>query len=114
MQIMEWWLFGGRVRSLTLYAIAALKDSYATEIALVVGAHRPNIQRLLGEFESAGVIVSRGIRVRRVSLNPRFAAARELSALLDRLIETDPAFLERLALARRRPRRPGKSLEPSR
>jgi DNA-binding MarR family transcriptional regulator len=103
-------LFGGRLRTQTLYTISALKDTYATEIASAIGAHRPNVTRLLDDLEADGIIVSRGERVRRVSLNPRFVAARELAALLERLVDTDPEFVDRLSELRRRPRRPGKPL----
>ncbi len=105
-------LFGGRLRTQTLYAISALKDTYATEIAKAIGAHRPNVQRLLDALETDGIIVSRGERVRRVSLNPRFVAARELAMLLERLVDSDPEFMDRLGELRRRPRRPGKAVVP--
>jgi DNA-binding MarR family transcriptional regulator len=104
-------LFGGRLRTQTLYAISALNDTYATEIADAIGTHRPNVSRLLDDLEADGLIVRRGTRVRRVSLNPQFVAARELAALLERLVDNDPEFVDRLGELRRRPRRPGKSLQ---
>lgn len=101
-------LFGSRLRTGTLFAIAAFHDTYASEIATVIGAHRPNVQRLLNDLEAEGIIVSRSGGARRVSLNPRYVAARELQELLERLIEANPAFIEALSRVRRRPRRPGK------
>jgi len=68
------------------------------------------VTRLLNDLEADGIIVSRGERVRPVSRNPRFVAARELAALLERLVDNDLEFVDRLSERRRRPRRPGKPL----
>jgi DNA-binding MarR family transcriptional regulator len=101
-------LFGTPLRTRTLYAIGALKRTYAAEIAAAIGSKRQAVQRILDSLEDEGVILSSGTSIRFVTLNPRFVAIRELTALLDRLVETDDAFFEQIARIRRRPRRRGK------
>ena len=67
---------------------------------------------ILDGLEAEGVIATRQLgRTRRLSLDPRYFAAKELRELLLKMGEADPV-LRRLAGQRRsRPRRKGKSLE---
>ena len=66
-------------------------------------------RRILEDLELGGVVVSRPIaRVRRVQLNPRWFAAKELAALLERLAEGDPRLSELSLQRRAHPRRPSK------
>jgi hypothetical protein len=67
---------------------------------------------MIEDLERAGVVATRLMgRQREVFLNPDYVAAKELEALLQRLILCEKRYQETLAsAARRRPRRAGKIL----
>lgn len=92
-----------------LVALRLLGETYPSELATLLGIRLYAVQRILSGLESGGAIVSRLLgRTRRVSLNPRYFAHRELDALLWKLGEHDPELQKLLGVRRRRPRRPGK------
>ena len=102
-------LFGSRTRSALLVAVRLLGESYPSELAALLGVRLFAIQRALRSLEAEAVIVSRLLgRTRRVTLNPRYANYRELSALLWKLGQGDIDLQRMLATRRRRPRRSGK------
>lgn len=102
-------LFGSRTRSSVLVALALLEESYPTELARLLGAGQYTVQTILARLESEGVVVSRRFgRMRRVTLNPRFVAYKELHALLWKLGGQDVVLQQALARKRGRPRRAGK------
>ena len=94
-----------------IVAICVMEESHATELARVLGVGDNTARNAALTLEEAGLIVGtfEG-RARRLRLNPRFRAAAELRALLDKLALGDPALLEAIAELRRRPRRAGKAL----
>lgn len=86
-----------------------LEQTYPAELAVLLGVRPFTIQSILASLERESVIVSRLIgRTRTVTLNPRYFAHSELSALLWKLGEHDVDLQARLAARRRRPRRAGK------
>ncbi|MDP3505522.1 MAG: hypothetical protein Q8S33_34595 [Myxococcales bacterium] len=102
-------LFGNRNRTMVLIAVRVLAETYPSELGALLGLRLFAVQRLLESFERDGIIVSRSVgRTRVVALNPRFFASKELSALLWAMAKQDPELVSKLALKRRRPRRPGK------
>lgn len=104
-------IFGTRTRSDTLLVLGMLGESYASEIARVLGTSLTGIQRALESLELAGVIVGvkRGVE-RRFRLDPRGPYTPELQVLLDKMALHDVGLQERLAETRRRPRRTGKTI----
>lgn len=102
-------LLGGRNRTRVLLAIRLLEETFPSELAALLGLRLFSVQSILASFEREAVIVSRMMgRTRRVSLNPRYSAFKELDALLWKLGQHDVALQEQLATRRRRPRRVGK------
>ena len=102
-------LFGSPLKSDTLVLLQLLGESYPAELAKLLGANVTSVRRILEDLELGGVVVSRPIaRVRRVQLNPRWFAAKELAALLERLAEGDPRLSELSLQRRAHPRRPSK------
>lgn len=103
-------LFGSRLRTESLIAIARLNRTYPSEIAKVLGRRLNEVQRVLASLERSGVVVSRKVgRTRIVELNPRYRARDELYPLLLRLSE-DPALEQKWSRIRLRPRGMGKPL----
>jgi len=102
-------LFGNQTRTGILVAVRLLEESYPSELAEILGVRLFAVQRALATLEGDGVIVSRMFgRTRRISLNPRYTAQGELSALLWKLGQNDSDLQRVLATRRRRPRRAGK------
>jgi DNA-binding MarR family transcriptional regulator len=103
-------LFGSKVRTDVLVAIARLDLTYPSEVARVLSLRLVEVQRAVSSLERSNAVVSRRIgNTRSVSLNRRFPAADELYALLLKLSE-DPWYEDRWAELRRRPRAIGKRL----
>ena len=103
-------LFGSRLRSETLIAIARLNRTYPSEIARVLGRRLNEIQRAIMSLERSGAVVSRKVGgTRIVELSPRYRARNELYSLLLRLSE-DPALEKKWSRTRLRPRGMGKPL----
>jgi hypothetical protein len=102
-------LFGGRNRTNVLVAIRMLGETYPSELAALLGLRLFSVQSILASLEREGVVVSRLFgRTRRVALNPRYFASKELDALLWKVGKQDAALQRMLASRRRRPRRAGK------
>ena len=102
-------VFGTGVRTKVLVAISVMEETHATEVARILGVGDNTARNALLTLEAAGLVVgtSEG-GVKRFRLNPRFRAAAELRALLEKLSFGDPALLNSIATLRRRPRRTGK------
>ena len=91
--------------------LALLDESYPRELARLIGASLSSVQLAVERLESEGVLATRLIGTsRRVSLNPRYFAVKQLRELLMRLADGFPEFKESAATIRRRPRRAGKPL----
>lgn len=104
-------LFGSPRRTQVLTLLALLKESYPGELTRLLGTSKASILQILDGLEREGVVSSRQLgRTRRVALDPRYWAAAELRALLDKLA-AGSSDLQRIAASRRsRPRRKGKPL----
>ena len=102
-------LFGSRTRTAVLTTVRMLGETYPSELAALLGVRLYSVQRILESFERESVLVSRLLgRTRRISLNPRYLAHKELAALLWKLGQHDTELHSVLANRRRRPRRAGK------
>jgi hypothetical protein len=103
-------LFGSTSRGSILVAIGMLGDTYPAELVRMLGLRLFSVQTILAGLEVEGVIASRAFgRSRRITLDPRYVAAKEVEALLAKLGRNSPELQAKLARVRRRPRRPGKS-----
>ena len=103
-------LFGSETRTATLVAIRLLGQTWASELALLLGQRLFSVQRVLSAFERERVIVLRKQgSTRIVTLNPRYFAAKELDALLWKLGQADAGLQKQLAANRRRPRETGRT-----
>jgi DNA-binding MarR family transcriptional regulator len=90
--------------------IAVLEESYPAQLARLLGKSVSAVQRILDRLEREGLVASRPLAVRRVTLNPLYPAAKELKALLLRLAAGYPEYGRIKESLRRRPRRRGKPL----
>lgn len=103
-------LFGTKMRTALLMLVAVLEETYPAELARYLGATIPSVQRTLDKVEVEGLIATRPLVVRTVSLNPLYPAAKELRALLLRLAEGYPQYQQLKETRRLRPRRRKKPL----
>lgn len=92
-------------------AVRLLEETWGAELAQLLGMRISLAQRILSSFEREGALLSRMVgRSRIFSLDSRYPAAKELSALLWKLGSADVVLQQKLAGRRRRPRRAGKAL----
>jgi DNA-binding transcriptional ArsR family regulator len=103
-------LFGSRMRTALLMLVAVLEETYPAELARYLGASISSVQRTLDKVEDEGLIATRPLVVRAVTLNPLYPAAKELQALLLRLSEGYPQYRQLKESRRPRPRRRRKPL----
>ena len=103
-------LFGSSAGTAMLMLIAVLDETYPGQIARLLGSSISSVQRTLDRLEREGLVATRQLGVRRVTLNPLYPAATELKALLLRLAEGYPQFAAIRESLRQRPRRRGKAL----
>ncbi len=102
-------IFGSPLRSRALILVAALGETYPSELAALLQARLLPVQRVIASLEDAGMVATRKRgQTRIVSLNTRWFAYQELYALLMRCSER-PEFAALLAV-RRRPRAIAKPL----
>lgn len=103
--------FGSQTRTRLLLALGLLGQSYARELARLLGASLSAVQKGLASLERDGLIAGRLVgRTRLFQLDPRYFAAAQLEDLITRLTAADPDIKTRAAELRRRPRRGGKRL----
>src|SRR5688572_3896466 len=103
--------FGSRARTRTLVALQLLTETYARELARLLGMSLSSFQQALKSLERDGMVAGRAVgRTRVYRLNPRAFARQELERYLERLSEPEVALREGAASLRRRPRRSGKPL----
>jgi DNA-binding transcriptional ArsR family regulator len=103
-------LFGTKMRTALLMLVAVLEETYPAELSRYLGSSISSIQRTLDKIEEDGLIATRPLVVRAVTLNPLYPAVKELRALLLRLAEGYPEY-QRIKESRRlRPRRRNKRL----
>ena len=103
-------LFGTKMRTALLMLIAVLEETYPAELARHLGTSISSVQRTLDKVEDEGLIATRPLVVRTVTLNPLQPAAKELRALLLRLAEGYPVYRQIKESRRLRPRRRKKHL----
>jgi DNA-binding transcriptional ArsR family regulator len=103
-------LFGSAVGTAALILTAVLEETYPAQLARILGTSISSIQRTLDRLEQEGLIATRKLVTRRVTLNPLYPAANELRALLLRLAEGTPEYAAIKESLRLRPRRRGKPL----
>lgn len=103
-------LFGTRMRTALLMLVAVLEKTYPAEISRYLGSAIPSVQRTLDKLEDEGLVATRRLVVRAVSLNPLYPGYAELRALLLRLAEGYPQYRKVKESRRTRPRRRGKPL----
>src|SRR5512135_59394 len=103
--------FGSQTRTRLLLALELLGQSYARELARLLGAPLSVVQKGLASLERDGLVAGRFFgRTRLFEINPRYFAAVQLRDLVARLTAADPELKARAAELRRRPRRTGKRL----
>jgi hypothetical protein len=103
-------IFGSEQRTRLLLLTAVLGDTYPAELARYSGASISSVQESLDLLERGGLISTRQVVVRAVTLNPAYPAAKELRAFLLRIAEGYPAYQQIAEAIRRRPRRRNKHL----
>lgn len=103
-------LFGTRMRTGLLMLVAVLEETYPAEISRYLGSTIPSVQRTLDKLEDEGLIATRQLGVRNVSLSPVHPAYKEVRALLLRLAEGYPEYRNIKESRRTRPRRRKKPL----
>lgn len=102
-------LFGSPRRTQVLVLLALLGESFPGEICRLLDAKKAAVLYILDRLETEGVVASRPLgRTRRMELDPRFFAAKELRALLLKLAQADDRLQAAAARRRSRPRRKGK------
>ncbi len=103
--------FGSVTRTRVLLALRLMGSSYPRELGRLIGTALNAVQGAIRSLENDGLIAGRPAgRTRLFELNPRFFAASELRALLDKLAATDRDLQDAIAVLRRRPRRTLKAL----
>ena len=103
-------LLGSRRRTEVLVMTALLDETYPAELARLLGAPLYSIQKIVDTLDRDGVLATRLIGgVRRVALDPRYFAYRELKQLLLRLAEAEPKLQDAARSRRSRPRHAGKA-----
>jgi DNA-binding transcriptional ArsR family regulator len=103
--------FGSKTRTRVLLALRLLSESYPRELARVLDQSLSGVQQALRRLELDGLVAGRVVGSARVyRINPRYFAAGELLAYLQRLTEPEEALQKRVDALRRRPRRSGKPL----
>jgi hypothetical protein len=104
-------VFGSRRRTEVLILVALLGESYPTELARLLEAPLYSIQTIVEALDREGILATRlSGNSRRVALDPRYYAFKDLRSLLTRLAEAEPGLRAAAARRRSRPRRAGKPL----
>jgi len=105
-------LFGSERRTEILLLIALLEETYPGELTRLLDAKSAAVRYVIDGLEDQGIIASRQLgRTRRIALDPRYYAAKELRALLIKQAEADPRLRALAGKRRARPRRKGKNAE---
>lgn len=105
-------LFGGETATKCLIYLAAMTEGYPMEIAKAFGISNTQVIRTLTKLEGGDIVISREVgRTRIYSLNPRLFVAKELKALLDRVV-TNMSLedQEKFFMRRKAPRKKGKKI----
>lgn len=105
-------LFGSETTVKCLTYLAAMDEGYPLEISKAFGISNTQVTRTLNKLEQAEVLLGREVgRTRVYTLNPKFIVAKELKALLDRVVINMPiSDQEKYFMRRKRPRKKGKAI----
>ena len=103
-------LFGTSMRTALLMLVAVLEETYPAELSRYLGSSISAVQRTLDKLEDDGIVATRPLVVRAVTLNPAYPAVKQLRALLLRLAEGYPEYQQVKESQRLRPRRRNKRL----
>jgi predicted transcriptional regulator len=94
-----------------LFTLRLLEQSYARELARVIGTSLSAVQKALRTLERDGIVVGRVVgRTRVFQISPRYFAVTELERFLTKLLESEVELKRRAGRLRKRPRRTGKPL----
>ncbi len=105
-------LFGSITTVKSLVYLSAMGEGYPLEIAKTFKISNTQVHRTLDKLEQADILTAaeQG-RARIYSLNPRWFLAKELKALLDKVILNMPIEdQEKYFMKRKRPRKKNKTL----
>ena len=104
-------LFGSPRRTQVLLLLALLGESFANELSRLLDAKVGPVLYILDGLEVEGIVASQRLgRTRRVQLDPRYFAYKQLRELLLKLAEADADVRAAASRRRARPRRKGKPL----
>ena len=106
-------LFGSQTTEKSLTYIAAQGEGYPLEISKTFKISNTQVIRTLNKLEQADILIGQETgRTRVYSLNKSWYLAKELKALLDKVILSMPiAEQEKYFMKRKHPRKKTKSLE---
>lgn len=103
--------FGSASRTQALVALGLLGDSYARELARLLGLPLSGVQRALQSLERDRLVAARSVgRTRLYRLDPTYFAHTDLRRYVMRLAAAEPELRRRVEDVRRRPRRTSKPL----
>lgn len=103
--------FGSATRTQALVALGMLGDSYARELARLLGLPLSGLQRALQSLERDRLVAARSVgRTRLYRLDPTYFAYADLRRYVMCLAASEPKLRRRVADLRRRPRLTGKRL----
>ena len=103
-------IFGSRVRTEVLVALALIGPSYVYQLARVLGYKPTEVRRAVGSLEFSDLVRTRRFgTVRMVELNRRLPEFKALLTFL-LLLGERPNYARKWKIARRRPRAIGKAL----
>jgi len=105
-------ILGSKNKEKVLLFLIVRKEGYALEIANFYETSLSPVQNQLDNLEKGGVLSSKLIgRTRMYYLNPRYPFIKELTVLLEKVIEFLPDGEKvKLTIFRKRPRKKGKPL----
>ena len=103
-------IFGTEQRTRLLLLTAVLEETYPAQLSTYSGSSISSVQLTLDILEREGLIATRQLVVRAVTLNPNYPAAKELKAFLLRIADGYPEYKGIKETMRRRPRRRQKRL----
>jgi len=105
-------LFGGETTVKCLVYLVAMDEGYPLEISKAFGISNTQVNRTLNKLEQGEIVIGREVgRTRVYSLNERFFVAKELKALLNRVVANMPLEdQEKYFMRRKRPRKKGKAI----
>lgn len=105
-------LVGSKTTEKCLIYLAGQGEAYPLEISKTFGISNTQVIRTLNKLEQADILVGQEVgRLRMYSLNSRWLLAKELKALLDKVLTNMPLEeQEKYFMKRKRPRKKNKAI----